>query len=169
MTMGCLGVHFALSEAEVRALLAHPDGPDRLEHLQEVIEEEFLENQRQFTASSDKAWDAMHRSLTDGGLGWANGSAPLNLVVLGGERLYSSDDYIMTLKTPAQVKAVAAALKGITKAGLQRGYLQIDPDDYGMPLSDVDWEYTWENFVDVRGLYETAAAEGRYVLFTASQ
>ncbi|RPI86834.1 MAG: DUF1877 family protein, partial [Planctomycetaceae bacterium] len=69
--MSCLGVHFALTESEVQALLEFEDEQDRLDHIQEVIEEDYLSNQRELCAESDKAWDAIHRALGDGEMSFA--------------------------------------------------------------------------------------------------
>ena len=109
--MSCLGVHFALTESEVQTLLDFEDEQDRLDHIQEVIEEDYLANHREFCAESDKAWDAIHRALGDGEMSFAGGSYPLNHVILGGESLYDAEDYIISLKTPAQAKDIAAALR----------------------------------------------------------
>lgn len=89
--------------------------------------------------------------------------------MLGGECLYFEDDYIMSLKTPEQVKAVAAAAKAITEDTLRRGYNRIDAEAYGFELSEDDFKYTWSNFVGLPEFFERAAAAGRYVLFTADQ
>jgi hypothetical protein len=167
--MGCLGVHFALTKEEVDALRGLPDDGARLDHLQSVIEEEYFAKQREFTAESDKAWDAMHRALTDGQLTWDGGEEPLNRAVLGGELLYDEDDYIMSLKTPIEVADVAVALRNIDEPELRKRYFAIDAESYDTPLSDEDFEYTWHWFERVRDLYERAARAGRFVLFTADQ
>jgi len=167
--MGCLGVHFALSEEEVGQLRSFSSEQERLEHLQESIEEAYLEEFREFTAESDKAWDALHRALADGELTWEGGTYPLNHAVLGGELLYTQDDYIMSLKDPAQVRDIAGALEAMDRDELRRRYFAIDADGYDSELSEEDFEYTWESFEDVRDLYARAAKEGRYVLFTADQ
>jgi hypothetical protein len=111
----------------------------------------------------------MHRVLADGKLTWTGGSYPLNHTVLGGELLYTQDDYIVSLKSPQQVQDVAAALTQITEAEFRRRYYAIDSASYGMDLSEEDYSYTWEWFQDVRRLFLRAAAEGRSVLFTADQ
>ena len=167
--MSCLGVHFALTEGEVRHLRSLKDEQERLSHLQEVLEEQYLDGEKRFAAESDKAWDAMHRALADGKLTWDGGDYPLNHAVLAGELLYTQDDYIMSLKTPQQVRDIAAALPGISETEFRQRYLAIDADSYGMPLSEDDFGYTWEWFRAVRDLYIRAAKEGRYVLFTADQ
>ena len=100
---------------------------------------------------------------------WDNGRYPLNHVILGGERLYEGDDYVLSLKSPDQVRAIAAALAAATKEKLHAGYVAIDPDNYGMPLSDEDFEYTWEWLRDLVEFYQRAAAVGLSVLFTVDQ
>jgi hypothetical protein len=167
--MGCLGVHFALTEDEVAALKSRPSDAARLDHLQEVIEDTYFGEQREWLAESDKSWDAIHRTLTDGKIAWDNGTFPLSHVILGGDVLYELDDYIMSLKTPWEVKRIADALRGVTEPGFREQYFRIDEVDYGVPIGEEDYEYTWSWFQGVRDLYYRAADAGRHVLFTASQ
>jgi hypothetical protein len=87
--MSCLGVHFALSEEDVAAMLAIKDEQDRLSFLQEHIEERYLAKPKTYAAESDKSWDAMHRTLSDGHPTWGGGTYPLNHAVLAGELLYT--------------------------------------------------------------------------------
>ena len=164
--MSSLGVHFALKKAEIAKLRALPTDSARQYHVSNVIEEVYLDKHREWTASTDKAWDGIHRALTDGKLLYENGEFPLNHAILGGEHLYGPEDYIISLKTPTQVKAIATALSSITEASLRERYAQIDPDDYEFTVDEEDFEYVWENFQDVRQLYERAAQAGRYVIFT---
>lgn len=167
--MSCLGVLFSLSEKEVKKLISFDDDEDRLEYLQEEIEENYFADFPERVAELDKSWDALHRSLTDGKLAWANGTFPLNHVILGGEILYEEEDYIMTLKTPEQVKAIALAIKNIDKNQLRKGYDLIDEDDYGFPLTEDDFAYTWNWFQKSLDFWQLAAQENRFVLFSADQ
>ncbi|MBA4150068.1 MAG: YfbM family protein [Verrucomicrobia bacterium] len=167
--MSCLGVHFALTEKEAAHLRSLTDEQARLEHVQEVIEPAYFEQHPDFKAESDKSWDAMHRALADGEISWDGGEYPLNHTVLAGELLYTASDYIVSLKTPQQVRDIAAALLAITETGFRQRYFGIDPDSYGLPLSEEDFGYTWEWFQGVRDLYTRAGKEGRFVLFTADQ
>ncbi len=167
--MSHLGVHFALTNEEAEKLLEMDEEDDCLEYLQEVLEELYFGEFPNWKAESDKAWDAMHRTLADGYLTWKGGAYPLNHVVLAGELLYTEGDYIMSLKDPSEVRDIAAALSDITEDEFRRRYFQIDANDYGFPLSEEDFAYTWEWFDGVRDLYTRAAKEGRYVLFTADQ
>jgi hypothetical protein len=167
--MSCLGVHFALTADDVEKLRAAGSDEDRLDFLQEDIERRYWDEGKAYVAESDKAWDAMHRALADGELTWDGGTYPLNHTVLGGERLYLGDDYIMILKTPAQAHDIAAALAALTEQDFRRRYDAINPNTYDADLSDEDFAYTWEWLQNVRNLYAKAAAENRHVLFTADQ
>lgn len=167
--MSCLGVHFALTAEDAAALQAFEDEQERLSFLQEALEERYFSEPKTYAAESDKSWDAMHRALSDGKLSWDGGSFPLNHTVLGGKLLYSDDDYIMSLKTPEQVKAIAAALERLTEAEFRQRYDHLDSKSYDGEIGDEDFGYTWEWFQGVRELYVRAAAEGRFVLFTADQ
>jgi hypothetical protein len=167
--MGCLGVHLALSDAEVRYLCSLPRERDRLDYVVDDLEESYFADHEEYLAESDKAWDAMHRALADGELTWDGGEYPLNHVVLAGEPLYTEPDYIVSLKSPDQVHDIAAALPGITDVEFRRRYFAIDPEIYGFPVDEQDFRYTWDWFQEVRRLYARAAADGRYVLFLASQ
>ena len=75
----------------------------------------------------------------------------------------------MSLKSPAQVKDIAAALEAMTEDVFRNRYNQIPAKEYGADLDEEDFSYTWEWFKNVRELYHRAAAEGRHVLFTADQ
>ena len=55
--MSCLGVHLAITSGEAAELLAMDDEDERLEHLQEVLEETYFEKFADLVAESDKAWD----------------------------------------------------------------------------------------------------------------
>ena len=167
--MSCLGVHFALSEEEVQQLRNIESEAERVEHLHNEIEEEYFRLYPDRLAESDKSWDAMHRTLADGQLTWGGGEYPLNHVVLGGEILYTESDFIMVLKSPQQVRDVAAALPGISQDEFRRRYLAVDSNSYSLPLGDEDFKYTWHWFQNVREFWLRAAAENRYVLFTADQ
>lgn len=167
--MSCLGVHFTLTDKEAKHLRSLDDEQDRLEYLQEVLEDHYLNQEKQFAAESDKSWDAMHRTLSDGEMSWDGGDYPLNHTVLAGELLYTESDYIMSLKMPQQVQDIATALLRITESDFKRRYYSINPKSYGFLLSDEDFLYTWNWFQEVRDLYIRAAQVGRYVLFTADQ
>ena len=115
------------------------------------------------------AWDAIHRSLTDGLLGYDNGEYPLNVVILGGRQLYEGAEYIASLITPGQVRDAAGALARTSREGLRAGYGAINAADYGPEFGDEDFDYTWESFTDVVAFFRRAALADSYVIFTVEQ
>lgn len=164
--MACRGVHFALTEKQYKKIQKCDSDDDLIEFIQEDIEEDWDEG---WLIETDKAWDAIHRCLTDGKLDWNNGSFPLNAVILGGKQLHKGDDYIVSLVTPNQVSEIAKALKSIDKGTLKLGYKQIDPDDYDADIGEEDFQYTWSWFKGLIPLYEKAGSDGRAVIFTVDQ
>lgn len=100
---------------------------------------------------------------------YTNGHFPLNHVILGGELLYTSGDYIMSLKSPEQVKMVAEAIDAINKPSLKEKYYEINEIDYGFSLTEEDFEYTWDWLEQSKSFWQLAAGQNRYVLFTVDQ
>src|SRR3954464_8730265 len=152
------GVHFAVTAPQARALLAARSDRQlmgQIERIEEAWEEPFV-------VETDKAWNAIHRCLTDGSLLYVSGEYPLNHCVCGGRQLHRGPDYTVSFVSAREVKDVAAALAKVTKAWMRRRYDQIDPDEYDeVEMGDEDFDYTWENFLDVRRFYKRAAAAGR--------
>lgn len=167
--MSCRGIHFALTDAEIDRLESLETDAERLEYLQEELEELYFGEHAEFLCESDKAWDAIHRALGDGELSYTTGPEPLRFVILGGEPLYFKSDYIMSLKLPLAVGAVAHALQTLTKDEFRRRYDEMDATRYGFPKSTEDFEYSWSYLCDIRAFYQRAMAAERCVLFTADQ
>jgi hypothetical protein len=165
MSMACLGVHFAPAPEAERRLLAAEDGAGVLAVVGE-IEEAWDEA---WLAQSDKAWDALHRCLSNGTLYYDEGEYPLNRTVLGGKHLYEGDDYVVAYVAPSEVKDVAAALSALEEADFRARYDLIDVDDYDGEHGDPDFKATWDRFLGVRELFRKAAAAGRCVVFTVDQ
>lgn len=164
--MACRGVHFALTSEQYNKVCECNSDDELIELIQEEIEEEWDEN---WLRETDKAWDAIHRSLTDGKLEWDNGLFPLNAVIIGGKQLYNGEDYIISLVTPEQVKSIAGAISSIDKATLKKGYEKIKQVDYDGEIGELDFEYTWEWFKDLPSLYEKAAQSNRAIIFSVDQ
>ncbi|RYZ66010.1 MAG: DUF1877 family protein, partial [Proteobacteria bacterium] len=64
--MACRGVHFAITNDDLAALLNADSDGDVMEVVQSV--EERWEANEGFICETDKAWDAIHRCLSDGSL-----------------------------------------------------------------------------------------------------
>jgi len=118
---------------------------------------------------TDKAWDAMHRCLSDGTLGCGRRLSPLDMAVLGGGHHHQGDDYVVAHLRASEVVQVAEALQTVDEVWMRRRYDRIDPADYQGFLDDEDFEYTWYWFEQVREFYRRAAAANRAVIFTVDQ
>ena len=161
--MAARGVHFGLTADQAADLLAATDD----EALMEVIEEIESAWDKDWLAESDKAWDAIHRCLTDGSLAGGAGQPPLNLVIRGGRQLHEDEDYTVAYVTPEQVRDVAAALEPVDEAWLNARYFSLlKPDTYDGDIGEEDFGYTWSWFQGVAALFRKAAADGRAVIFT---
>lgn len=157
-------MHFAVTSEQLSQLLDATGDDERLMSVIEDIEEAWDE---EFLAESDKAWDAIHRCLTDGSLLYEGGEYPLNHVVCGGRQLFEGDDQTVALVMPEQVRAVSAALEPVTNDWFRDRYFSLlRPDDYNGEIGDEDCDYTWDWFENVRSLYKKAASAGRAVIFT---
>jgi hypothetical protein len=165
--MACRGVLFAITNEQAEKLRA-ARGNDT--HVLSIIQDEIEEAwDEAHLCQTDKAWDAMHRWLADGELGFHGSVNPRNLCILGGEQLHVGGDYIVSLLSPAQVKEVAAALQPITRDWFHVQYFKIDPEEYGFTFGEGDFEYTWDYFERVRDFYVQAASDDRSTLFTVDQ
>jgi hypothetical protein len=161
--MSARGVHFAITPAQEKQLLA-AKSDRKLMQLVEGIEEAWEEP---FVVETDKAWDAIHRCLTDGSLLYDSGEYPLNHCICGGRQLFRGRSYTVSYVTAPQVKDVATALAKVNKVWMRKRYDRLDPDEYNeVEIGNEDFEYTWENFLDVRRLYKKAARADRAVIFT---
>jgi hypothetical protein len=161
--MSARGVHFAVTAAQAQALLA-AKSDRKLMRLIDEIEEAWEEP---FVVESDKAWDAIHRCLTDGTLLYVSGDYPLNLCICGGRQLHQGRDYTVSFVSAQQVKDVAKALAKINKGWMRKRYFLIDPAEYDeVEIGEEDFSYTWENFLDIRRFYKKAAEADRAVVFT---
>lgn len=177
------GVYFALTPEQEQGLLAQEDDASRVNFLIEEIGEAWDEANLQET---DKAWDALHRCLSD----WPphtpwfyavdakygsydlpenHGAYPLKLCVLGGRKLMADErNYFMRLIEPAIVQDLARALPGIDRDWLHAKYIKHCEGawpEYG----EEDFEYTWNWFQHVRVFFTRVAPTGRSVIFTADQ
>jgi Domain of unknown function (DUF1877) len=166
--MACRGVLFALSSSQREHLLKLGSDDARLEYIQEDIEAAWDEAH---LLETDKAWDAIHRCLTDGTLSIVPSSNPLSKLILGGKQLYSDTQrYIINLIEHDELLQISTALKTVTKEWMQARYEQLRNTDYPQGLiSEQDWQYTWDWFSGIPDFIAKADREGRSVIFTVDQ
>src|SRR5437763_2981517 len=152
--MACRGVYFALTKEQEQKLFAAKTDDEVLSLVQEEIEAAWDEEN---LVETDKAWDAIHRCLTDGSL-IVNGDDPLTLCVLGGRQFHKGHLYIVSLKTSSQVAAVSAAVSSLDKKWFVKRFSTIAAAGYEGPADSGDFEYTWDWFEGVQDFYKKAAA-----------
>jgi hypothetical protein len=155
-----LGVHFALTTEDEARLLAAAGDDDAVIELVEAIDDSGL------TCDTDKAWDALHRCLTDGKLEYTNGRLPLRAAILGGRQLVAEADYTVSYVSATEANAVAESLGVIQEDWLRQRYATLADTDYAGPHNEDDFDFTWEAFEDVREFFAEAASIGCAVIFT---
>ncbi|HEX9996930.1 MAG TPA: YfbM family protein [Abditibacterium sp.] len=167
--MSCLGVLFALTNADVKKLLLARQSVDRDAETMAIVEGIEERWDEKWLFELDKGWDAIHRCLADGQLEFEGGEYPLNHCIFGGTQLYEADDYIIFLKSSEQVGDVAQALKEIDEMALRGRYLKIESDTYDGELGEDDFSYTWSCFEGLPEFFAKAAKAKRSVMFTVDQ
>lgn len=161
-----LGTHFAISYEQALKLLKCKSDLDLVQMVEEEIEEESTEEN---SFQTDKAWDAIHRCLSDGTLDVRKGTRPLNMAIFGGNILNKEADYFVVLLTPTEVGEVAAALGKVTEDWMKKRYFDQKFPDYAGEKSEDDWEYTWSSFSGMPEFFASASARKQHVIFTVSQ
>ena len=118
---------------------------------------------------ADKAWDGIHRCLTEGRLGSEDGACPPNAVVLGGLPLHRGEGYVVSYNTPAEVREVAAALAVLDLAPFLARYRALDQEEYGAPTDQAGLEYLNSYLGKITTFYQRAAQAGWASVFVADQ
>lgn len=163
--MSCLGGFRAITKEELDRLRSVPRAdrvPDYLDEMEMVD-----------SCDLDKAWDAIHRALTNGKLEFGGKNPPGCWVILGGEALRGDregeEDYIITCKTPEQVQRLYWFLLKLTEEKFRELYFAIDPEEYGFELSEDDFDYTWSCLGDCIQFFKRTVNRGLWVLFDVDQ
>lgn len=167
--MGCLGVHFAITQKQMKQLdeLFAADEEEAIAEAVAAIEQKW---DRKHLFETDKAWDGIHRCLCAdntprGRLDPEAGAYPLNQVIYGGECLYSEDRTICLVRPP-DVVAVAKALAGVTEAWMRERFFALTARATKYPITEEEFEYVWGNFQGLPAFFAKAAKAKRAVLFT---
>lgn len=163
--MACRGYFLAL-DGPCIALLLSAVGDDR--RVIEVIKELDMTDVPD-ECGVDKAWDGIHRCLTEGRLGGEDGSYPLNAVVLGGLPLHQGEDYVVSYNTPAEVREVTAALADHDMTPFLAKFWALDPDDYGAVVDQRELDYLTSNLREITAFYQRAAQADWASVFVVDQ
>ena len=164
--MACRGVHFAITEDDLADLQCAGSDAGILKVIESI--EEKWEEEEGFVYETDKAWDAIHRCLTDGTTDDVEESTILGMCILNGERLYLGDDNIVSLVTHDRLRQLADQLAVITPQFIEERYWKL-PKDYAPFMSEQDCEYTMEYFTGLPAFFDRAEQAGRHVIFTVDQ
>ena len=164
--MACRGVHFALTKQQEQEILNASDD-EELMGVIECIEEKW---ESEFLVESDKAWDAIHRCLTDGQLRFDRAAYPLSLVICGGKHLHEGADYIVALVSREEVVDVVNGLESVSELWLRERYFTLlNPLEYDGEIGEDDFQYTWCYLAEIRGFFQRAKEAGRSAIFTVDQ
>ena len=166
--MACRGVFFALSPSQRDHLLSLQTDREILDYIQVDIEAAW---DKPHLYETDKAWDAIHRCLTDGSLTMVPSANPMGKLILGGRQLYSdTQTYIVNLIEANELPEISEALNGVTKEWMKARYDQLRETNYPQEfISEQDWEYTWDWFSGIPDFIVRAVQENRSVIFTVDQ
>ena len=163
-----LGVHFALTRAQTEALWDRYEAQDD-DGVLEVVEALEEAWDKAHLQETDKAWDAIHRCLSDGTLESDAGEWPLNAAVLGGECMYFGDDHTVRFVDDDEVGEIAAALAKVDRDWFAARFATLTDHGYPGPADEADLAYTWNWFEQLRAFFARAAADKRAVMFSADQ
>jgi len=161
--MSCLGVHFSFPPDQGGGLW---DGDEAARAFVAELEERW---DTYYLQETDKAWDAIHRCLSDGTLKWNAGDWPLNGAILGGEHMYLGSDFIICFIDDEDITEIASALDEVTQPWFRERYFGLAARGYEGPVSEPDFDYTWHWFELMRAFFRKTADEGRHMVFTADQ
>lgn len=162
-----LATQFSLDPAQVAELLGLEADAARVEWLDE-LEADAAEDR---VLSLGEAWDALHRSLGDGGLEIVEDGPPEAGAVFGTEALLNEEDesdVFAGLLPVDEVAAVAEALWRIDAPRLRERYEALDPGEYGSALTSDDFADTLTAFAALRKWLTDAAEAGRAVVFVVA-
>jgi len=161
--MGMVGYLVALPESKLAELRANED-----------LVEEFLfpddgDSEPENSIDIDKAWHGIHFLLTGEAEG---GPEPLSLAVIGGEEFGPDLGYgPPSFLTPAEVKAIAEALKPLGRTELAARFdpqemerKEIYPEVIWTRDGDDALDYVIENYEVLRDMYLEAAARGDAII-----
>ena len=160
--MACLGVLYALTDAELAALCARPE-EERYEYMLEEIEERLLRTPRGYEL--DKAWQGIQLCLGRGKWSERN-RAPLNILV-GGEFLVDTEEDLISLKNHDDVRRIVDYLqRHEVKDIIRKNFPKVEADSSGLPAYVTDLDYLLSNAEGLLPFYEYALKEQLQVIFT---
>lgn len=155
------GVLFAIDDEEL-ASLGDADNDDDVRSLVDAIEARWEQ-----ACELERAWEGIHRALTDGHLGRAApGPSMVPGAILGGTVLVEREDTLVIVKPADEVQQISTSLAAWDRRRFRSGYFRIDAAEYG-DLEEEDFEYCYAWFERMRAFFAEAAQEERAIVFFA--
>jgi hypothetical protein len=171
--MACRGWYTALTMHEATCLLSLDVIDARVELLDSLYQNADADARILLV---DKSWDAMHRVLCDGWLDAKHGDEALRSCVIGGKQLSNRADWIISFAECDLVKRISAAIDAISEDSFREKYFRLDRMPSGFfvhryegEIGDLDFEYTWGYFEDVRHFYRVAGKRDLACVFAVDQ
>ena len=162
--MAGTGYHLLLNREDAKKLFAQPTPSATRDFVRQLAQTPDYKK-RGRVLELGIGWKAVQRCLTDGTLDPAAGEPPLNNCMLGGRSLYQGDDAYVTFVRPDMTPYVAEALAAVNYETLHGNYSKLDPEQYGQPRSEKDFERVWVLFQQLRDFFDYAAGDLSAVAF----
>ncbi len=159
--MSRLGMLYALNREEVEKLRSVPE-EERYDYMLEEIEERLFGTPR--ACELEKAWEGLQFCL-GGGVWQEENRLPTN-IIFGGEFLVETEEEILTLKTPEEVRQIAAWLRENSLSDWINRHFWSITSPYFLYRDEDGLEHVLGWSTDIPAFYETAAREGLAVIFT---
>lgn len=161
------GYLIALSRDNAKRVFGQPDDAGLAGLLDELRKSPELKK-KGHVLDLAKAWDAIHRLLTEGTLDPTGGDAPLNMTILGGKSIHKGTDFAAVVVRPDMTPFVAEALAEITEEEFRKKFADLPKHGYSQNVGDKDFDEVWRVTRLVCEFYEFCAAERLAVLFTGT-
>ncbi len=163
--MGMIGFYKIANEEEINKLKSG-----------EISSSEFIYDDMDNVVDIDKAWHAIHFTLT-GELGGRDDNDPLSMVVLGGIPINNEDLGCgpLTYYTKEEVSISNEELKKLNEEEFRSRFSLeamveegIYPVVCGQDTEEEFFNYIWENFKVVKCIFNKASEEGKCIVFLLS-
>ncbi|MBL8821265.1 MAG: DUF1877 family protein [Planctomycetia bacterium] len=171
--MACRGYFTALQLPEAATLLELKSVDERLEFINSLFA--IAENDGRVLLV-DKSWDAMHRCLCGGWLDAKHSDESMRSCVMGARQLSNQANWIISYVDPDLVRRVNNAINAIEQPWFRSQYFALGRiprgfmvHRYEIELTETDFEYTWEYFVEVKNFYRAAVHRGLAIVFAVDQ
>lgn len=162
------GAYVVLTRNDAKDLFAM-EGDEAVRGFIEKLRNSPKHREADLVLECGKAWDPIHRVLTDGTLSRESDDFPNDHCVLGGRRLHEGADFEVIMVRPDIVILVAESLHKMKRAEFSEKYLALDPEQYGHVPTETEGDAVWAMFKLIRQLFEDASGDHAAVVFTVKR